>query len=272
MPPTTTATWGADPLSSTVPPTTTATWGADPYAEALRRGRGPLFLRRTDGWLLPLEVERWCAGADAADRSALGRCEGTVLDIGCGPGRLVAALAAQGRRALGIDISPAAVARTTAAGGAALPRSVFDSLPNEGSWGTALLLDGNIGIGGDPHALLVRTAELIDRAGLLIVETDPTDIDERCQVRLDTGRRAGRQLSGHPGAPLRHGGHPRPDDLFPWARVGTPALLRYAAATGFSPAEQWTVAGPVDQSPGGAERCFVSLRRRPTPSLPAPRG
>ena len=73
-------------------------WCADPYADALRAGRGPLFLRRTDGWLLPLEVERWCAQADAADLSVLRRCEGAVLDVGCGPGRLVAALAARGRR------------------------------------------------------------------------------------------------------------------------------------------------------------------------------
>lgn len=125
-------------MSTATPPTArtdrhdTVTWGADPYADALRSGRGPLFLRRSDGWLLPLEVERWCAGADAADLSALRRCEGAVLDIGCGPGRLVAALAAQGRRALGIDVSSAAVARTAATGGSALHRSVFDSLPGRG--------------------------------------------------------------------------------------------------------------------------------------------
>ncbi|MFG2139716.1 class I SAM-dependent methyltransferase [Streptomyces sp. NPDC048650] len=221
------------------------TWGADPYADALRSGRGPLFLRRPDGWLLPLDVERWCARADAADRSALRRCEGTVLDIGCGPGRLVAALAAQGRQALGIDVSEAAVARTAAAGGTALCRSVFDSLPEEGSWGTALLLDGNIGIGGDCRALLRRTAELLAPHGLLIVETVPADVDERVQVQVA-------------------GGHGHQGGLFPWARVGTPALLRHAAATGWTPAERWCGTGPpapADQRPG-AERRFVALRRR----------
>ena len=69
-------------MSTTVPP-----WaGADSYAAALRAGRGPLFLRRDDGWLLPLEVERWCARADQVDLDVLDRCEGTVLDVGCGPG------------------------------------------------------------------------------------------------------------------------------------------------------------------------------------------
>lgn len=108
-------------------------WQSDPYTDALRTGRGPLFLRRADGWLLPLDVERWCAGADRTDMSVLARCEGSVLDIGCGPGRLVAALAGRGHRALGVDVSPAAVARTARAGAPALCRSVFDRLPGRGA-------------------------------------------------------------------------------------------------------------------------------------------
>ncbi|MFC9232943.1 methyltransferase domain-containing protein [Streptomyces decoyicus] len=251
-------------MNTALPPTAppdrhdTVTWGADPYADALRSGHGPLFLRRSDGWLLPLEVERWCAGADTADLSALHRCQGAVLDIGCGPGRLVAALAAQGRRALGIDVSAAAVARTTATGGSALHRSVFDSLPHEGSWGTALLLDGNIGIGGDPRILLARTAELVTGKGLLIVETTPTDIDERIQVRVE------REPHPHPRPRTRTRTRHTPGDPFPWARVGTPALLRHAATAGWAPVEQWTVTDQADQIPG-AERCFVSLRRRTAP-------
>ncbi|MFI8264708.1 MULTISPECIES: hypothetical protein [unclassified Streptomyces] len=34
----------------------TRTWQAHPYADALRTGQGPLFLRRRDGWLLSLET------------------------------------------------------------------------------------------------------------------------------------------------------------------------------------------------------------------------
>lgn len=211
-------------------------WGTDPYANALRNGHGPLFLRRTDGWLLPLDVERWCAGADAADLSALRRCEGTVLDVGCGPGRLVAALAARGHRALGIDVSEAAVARTVRLGGYALRRSVFDPLPGEGRWGTVLLADGNIGIGGDPDRLLRRAAELLAPGGLLIAETVSQDLDERVRVRLDDGR-------GPDG-----GGA---DGLFPWARLGSSALLGYARPHGLRAEGQWEADG----------RTFVALRR-----------
>ncbi|WP_329359244.1 class I SAM-dependent methyltransferase [Streptomyces anulatus] len=224
-------------------PVRTAPWGADPYANALRTGRGPLFLRRSDGWLLPLDVERWCSDAGSADLSALHRCEGPVLDIGCGPGRLVAELASLGHRALGIDVSEAAVARTRGLGGAALLRSVFDPLPGEGRWGTLLLLDGNIGIGGDPAALLDRAADLLGADGLLIAETAPVDVDERVRVRLDDGRDG---TAGRTAPASACDAEP-----FPWARIGTPALLRHARAGGWRTAGQW----------GAEGRTFVSLRR-----------
>lgn len=207
-------------------------WSADPYADALRAGRGPLFLRRADGWLLPLDVERWCAEADEADLEVLRRCEGTVLDVGCGPGRMVAALGSRGHRALGIDVSEAAVAHTVGRGGQALLRSVFDPLPGTGRWGTALLVDGNIGIGGDPVALLHRLASLLTPDGLLIAETVPhPDVDERALVQVT-------DLHGTPGAP------------FPWARLGTPALLRHAKTAGWRAAAQWSTSG----------RTFMTLR------------
>ncbi|MCB5170360.1 methyltransferase domain-containing protein [Streptomyces bambusae] len=210
--------------TSRPPATQDRQWQADPYSTALRTGQGPLFLRRTDGWLLPLDVERWCAETDAGDDSVLARCRGSVLDIGCGPGRLVAALAGRGHRVLGIDVTPAAVTRTVRRGGTALCRSVFDPLPGERRWDTALLIDGNIGIGGDPAALLKRTAALLAPGGRLVAEAAPVEVDERCEVRLDDGR-------GTLGTP------------FPWARAGPRALLRHAGAAGWCTVGSWTAAG-----------------------------
>jgi SAM-dependent methyltransferase len=212
------------------------TWSATPYDRALRTGRGPLFLRRADGWLLLLEVERWCSAADAADLEVVRRCEGAVLDVGCGPGRLVAELAARGRPVLGIDVSEAAVDRTIGLGGQALRRSVFEPLPAEGRWGTALLIDGNVGIGGDPRALLARMARLLVPGGLLIAETVAGgDVDERVHVHVTDAQ-------GAAGTP------------FPWARLGTPALLRHARRTGWRAVDRWTTDG----------RAFVALRSRRT--------
>ncbi|WP_225832362.1 methyltransferase domain-containing protein [Streptomyces sp. NK08204] len=227
----------------TTAPADTAPWAAaDPYSAALRTGRGPLFLRRDDGRLLPLEVERWCAGADKADRAVLDRCEGAVLDVGCGPGRLVAELAARGRTVLGVDVSEAAVSRTIGSGGQALRRSVFEPLPGEGRWGTVLLMDGNIGIGGDPAALLHRMGQLLRPGGLLIAETAQADVDERIRVQVVT---PGREAVGAP---------------FAWARTGTPALLRLARGAGWRTAAQWAA----------GDRRFVALRPRSTSSRAEP--
>jgi SAM-dependent methyltransferase len=209
-------------------------WGGDPYARALAAGRGPLYLRRPDGWLLPLEVERWCAPPDTADTTLLRRCRGPVLDIGCGPGRLVAAVAAGGTPVLGVDVSPAAVERTKGAGGAVLCRSVFDRLPAEGRWGTALLADGNIGIGGDPHALLRRVRDLLAPGGRLLAEAAAYEVDERLTVRVEDG-------------------YGRQGRAFPWARLGPAALRGAARATGWTVAEEWASDG----------RRFAVLLREP---------
>ncbi|MGW3652043.1 class I SAM-dependent methyltransferase [Streptomyces sp. NPDC000878] len=227
-----------DRLAPVAPMGTPRPWAADPYSEAVVTGRGPLFLRRADGWLLPLEVERWCARADAADMDVLEHCEGAVLDVGCGPGRLVAELAARGRPALGVDVSEAAVARTVRLGGQALRRSVFEPLPAEGRWDTVLLIDGNIGIGGDPTALLRRTSQLLAQNGLLIAETVPdSEVDERVTVQVVSITADAHGTAGPP---------------FPWARLGTSALLRLATRAGWRPERQWETGG----------RSFVALRNR----------
>ncbi|WP_445525861.1 class I SAM-dependent methyltransferase [Streptomyces cyslabdanicus] len=218
-------------------------WTHDPYTHALRTGHGPLRLRRLSppahpdgpgrsGELLPLDIERWCAPPDAADLDVLHRCHGPVLDIGCGPGRMVAALAARGVRALGVDVSPAAVARTRRRGGAAVRRSVFAPLPGEGRWATLLLMDGNIGIGGDPTALLTRLRARVVPGGRLLAEAAPHDVDERLTVRVE-------------GAQGRHG------PSFPWARLGTTALLHAATTAGWILTSCWTA----------DNRSFVELHR-----------
>lgn len=213
----------------TIPATASPHFGSGdgaPYDSALRVGGGMLRLVDHDSAReVPVELARFLAAADDADRSVLGRAEGTVLDVGCGPGRMVRAAIVAGHLSLGVDVSDAAVAHAHAQGLPVLHRSVFDVIPREGEWDTALLLDGNIGIGGDPSALLARCAELVHPGGTVLVEAD---IDPAC----DRGFRA--TLIDEEG---------RTSMPFPWYEIGSTGLRRLAPDAGLTVIEGWTLGG-----------------------------
>ncbi|HEY3528020.1 MAG TPA: class I SAM-dependent methyltransferase [Nocardioides sp.] len=164
-----------------------------------------------DGIVGLLPTAAWLRDATATDEAILGLCHGPTVDIGCGPGRMAQALALRGRPVLGIDVVPEAVRLGLGRGVAVLLRDVFDQVPGEGRWQTALLADGNIGIGGDPVALLARSREIIAPTGRVVVELAPPGTGVRTRhVCLET-----------------HVGRTGP---FPWTLVGTDAIVAIAAA------------------------------------------
>src|SRR5439155_18584151 len=95
-----------------------AIWAAA-LAAAMLPGAPPCHVRSTDGRRRRLALERFVGQASAADEAVLARAAGPVLDVGCGPGRILAELARRGVPALGIDVSPAAVRLARARGGEA---------------------------------------------------------------------------------------------------------------------------------------------------------
>lgn len=181
------------------------------FASALRGD--PCLLLDAEGPRGLLPTEMWLRDADHVDQALLALCEGPTVDIGCGPGRMAQALARRGRPVLGIDIVPEAVRISLGRGVATLLRDVFDPVPGEGRWATALLADGNIGIGGDPVALLERVRQLIACDGRVVVEVarPGTGVMTRW-VRLET--EVGRS------------------DAFPWTFVGADAIEAVAGAAG----------------------------------------
>jgi SAM-dependent methyltransferase len=148
-------------------------------------------MRDVDGESLPLDSDRWHGPITPAEDLLLAMLRGPVLDVGCGPGRIVGSLAQRGVVALGVDPAPGAVAIARGRGCAVLQRSVFAPLPGEGRWRSVLLLDGNIGIGGDPQRLLRRCRTLIQPAGIVVAEVEPPGRGWRtCQARLERDHEA----------------------------------------------------------------------------------
>lgn len=160
---------------------------------------------------IPLPLHRWHGPMLPEEVDLLGAVRGPVLDIGCGPGRHAAALARIGHVALGIDTSAAAIRVARRRGARAVQVSVFGPVPGAGRWATALLLDGNIGIGGDPVRLLERVHQLVAPGGRVLVEVDPPGSESR---RFH--------------ARVQHAGGAGPG--FPWACVGVHGIPDVAAA------------------------------------------
>ncbi|HEY1626221.1 MAG TPA: class I SAM-dependent methyltransferase [Streptosporangiaceae bacterium] len=190
------------------------------YEHALAGWAKPV-IEHADGECVPLPVETWLHESPG-DKSLLDRCQGPTLDIGSGPGRLTVALAERGVPALGIDITPYAVGMARSSGAMVLLRDVFDRVPGTGRWATVLLADGNIGIGGDPAALLRRVRELLAPHGCALVELDaPGRPLRREQVRLS------------------HNGIV--SSWFPWAYVGADDIADVAAEAGLGAVETWSI-------------------------------
>jgi len=187
----------------------------------------------TGDTLARMDAGDWCGGSRPGDESLLEGCTGSTLDVGCGPGRLVAALAGRGVAALGIDISREAVSQARDRGAAARLCDVFGEVPDAGWWAHVLLADGNIGIGGHPVELLRRCVSLLRPGGTVIAETGtPGSGTWRHPVRL------------------RHNGRHSPP--FWWAAVAADDMQAISDAANLTIVRHWASAG----------RWFAQLRRR----------
>jgi SAM-dependent methyltransferase len=199
------------------------------YSAALRRaaaGQGTNLdvLDPSGVALASVDASIWSGGLVAGDTALLARCCGPTLDVGCGAGRLVAALHRAGRAVLGIDVSTEAVRQAARRGVWVIRADVFEPLPGEGQWRTVLLADGNIGIGGDPPRLLRRCARLLGTGGTVLVELQaPGEPSWRGEVVLRDDAR-----------------HSAP---FPWAVVSTDGIGGLAELSGLRVRREWTEAG-----------------------------
>lgn len=196
----------------------------DLYGRALTGHEPRLRVRAEDGGSGPVPLDLWLGPLTAADATVLDRVAAPVLDVGCGPGRHVLALARRGVLAVGVDVSPDAVHLARRRGATVIERCVFDRIPGAGTWGSVLLLDGNIGIGGDPEALLVRLSSLLRPGGVVLAEL----------AAPGTPSSSGRfRLEGASGT----------SEWFRWARLAGDGFDDLARRAGLVPGEHWSAEG-----------------------------
>ena len=165
----------------------------DLYERALAGER--CFIRTTDG---PQDRSARTALAGQPpvdgpfDDAVLAMCDGPTLELGCGPARLIARLSRRGVPALGVDRSLRAIRLARAEGAHVLCADVFGPLPGVGLWRTVLLVDGNIGLAGDPLRILRRCREMLAVGGYGVVEFDTHHRGATTTLtRLETDEHAG---------------------------------------------------------------------------------
>ena len=179
-------------------------------------------LRSRTGEAISLHVGRWFAQPSAAEHDVLAHALAPVLDVGCGPARHTLALAARGVDTLGLDVSSSAVRAARHRGASVVRRDVFGAVPDEGTWGTALLLDGNLGIGGDPVRLLERVRRLLRPGGRALVELGAPGSGTRSFLaRIEGADRT----------------------WFPWASVAADDIGWLGFAAGLRPGRAWSAEG-----------------------------
>jgi len=105
--------------------------------------------------------------------AVLGRAPRTILDIGCGEGWLVRALAEHGIRGTGLDVVPSLIAQAVSAGGGDFRVASYEEIADG-------LLDVKVDavianfslIGKESvEGVIRRTPELLERDGALIIQT-----------------------------------------------------------------------------------------------------
>ncbi|MGK0275903.1 MAG: SAM-dependent methyltransferase [Ilumatobacter sp.] len=140
---------------------------------------------------IELDIQRFRDAPSRSERSFLKRLSGPILDIGCGPGRAAAYLRQRDVPALGLDANAGLVALARSNGALCVHQNAFEPVPFEGRWQQVLLLDGNIGIGGDPAKLLERLRRILIPGGRALIEVERNGTCRQMIVREHVSGRIG---------------------------------------------------------------------------------
>ncbi|MBO0729731.1 MAG: class I SAM-dependent methyltransferase [Acidimicrobiaceae bacterium] len=174
-----------------------------PVAEVVERDDGFLQAHREPRYFQP--IRRW----PEPERRAMRLVRGRVLDVGCGPGRVVLHLQARGIEVVGIDISPLAV-RVARARGVRDARvlALEDAGPALGTFRTVVMFGSNFGLlrSRDAAPRLLRHLGRVtaEDARILAGSMDAYMTDDPVHLAYHERNRARGRMAGQLRIRIRH--------------------------------------------------------------------
>jgi SAM-dependent methyltransferase len=123
-----------------------------------------------DDWLLyvhryPELRDRWHAAIGSLDDKVL-------VDVGCGPGNLLATMADKPAVAIGVDIAPGSLERAVTVGYVPLLADAHD-MPLVSGMADVVAINGSLHHCDDMRAVLTEAARLVRSGGHLVLDHDP---------------------------------------------------------------------------------------------------
>ncbi|MCA3185821.1 class I SAM-dependent methyltransferase [Cupriavidus sp.] len=124
----------------------------------------------TDDWLARVHRyeewrERWHAVTGSLDGKVL-------VDVGCGPGNVLATLGGTPRMAIGVDVAEGSLLRAAAVGYVPLQADAHD-MPLASGIADIVAINGSLHHCDDMAAVLAEAARLVKPGGLLVTDHDP---------------------------------------------------------------------------------------------------
>jgi len=163
-----------------------------------------LMLEINDGRSMPaMEPASFFAGYEEWlrwERELLAGIEGPVLDLGCGAGRHLVHLQAQGLRVTGVDISPGSIEVCRRRGVRDVRLADLRTPPDDERWQAVLMLCGNFGLAGswnETRTLLTELHRVCAPGAVLVADSvDPLTATDRVSLAYRAAKQA---IGRHPG-------------------------------------------------------------------------